>query len=260
MDDLDQSRKQKNEMVILSVIFGAFFCICILLLGAVLLLYTRNFNEFSTDPNFFIPATPTPASCPKVPTGWTLEVNETFDNNKKGWPLGLEYDDYGKTRSEIIDGKYRIQATVNRDVNYYYFPLMDFGTSDFFLRADVHQVEGPPDSLYGIIFRLNYDGDRYFFGIRDSQRFILDQRFRDEWVKLIPITYSPSIRSGETNQLTVLAQGSRFSLCANRLLVAEFENEDIAFGIAGFSYTLFNEGDEAEFEFDNFRLYVPPSE
>jgi len=259
MNDQDQARQQKKEMVILSVIFVALFCICFLALVAVLLIYTRNFNAFSADPNFLIPATPTPATCPKIPTGWTLEINETFDNNKKDWPLGLEYGEYGKTRSDIIDGKYNIQVTVNRDVNYYYFPLMDFRTSDFFLRADVRQVEGPSNSLYGIIFRLNYDGDRYFFGIRDTQRYILEQRFKDEWFELIPITYSPIVKPGEANQLTVLAQDSHFYFCINQLLVDEIENGEIESGIAGFSYTLFDEGDTAEFEFDNFRLYVPPT-
>jgi hypothetical protein len=63
----------------------------------------------------------------------------------------------------IIEGKYHVQATASRDVNYHFYPLMDFRTTDFFLRAVVRQLEGPLDSLYGIIFRLNYDSDRYFF-------------------------------------------------------------------------------------------------
>ncbi|MGD8406951.1 MAG: hypothetical protein PVJ21_25050 [Anaerolineales bacterium] len=111
MDDLEQSRKQKNEMVILSVIFGAFFCICIFLLGAVLLIYIRNFNAFSANPNLFLPATPTPATCPKVPTGWSLEINETFDNNKKDWPLGLSMMNMAEreTRLDII-GNSKIAA------------------------------------------------------------------------------------------------------------------------------------------------------
>jgi hypothetical protein len=98
-----------------------------------------------------------------------------------------------------------------------------------------------------------------FFGVRDNQRFTFREKSGDEWSTLIPTTYSSAIKPGETNQLTVLAEGSNFSFCINQLLVAEIENEDIEFGIAGFSYSLFNEGDEAKFEFDNFRLYVPPT-
>ena len=260
MDEQGQSRQQKREMVILSIIFGAFFCICILSLGVVLLIYTRNFNALSTNPYILIPGTPTPAVCPKVPLGWNLEIDENFDNNKKDWSVGLRYHDFGRTRSEIVNGNYQIQATASRSVNSYFHPRMNFKTYDFFLQGDVLQIEGPTGGLYGIMFRLNYDGDRYFFGIRDTQRFTLRQNFKDEWSTLIPATYSSAIRPGEPNQLTVLAQDSHFSFCINQLLVDEIDNGDIEFGIAGFSYTLFNEGDKAKFEFDNFRLYVPPSE
>ena len=263
MNNANQSNHQKEDLIFLFIILGVIACVCLICICIIASTSVSLFNSPSGDPFTFIPSTPTPAPayCPKVPSDWTLEINETFDNNKKDWTVGLEYDDYGKTRQDIADGKYKIQASASATQGVYrqYKPLMPYKTYDFYLKADVRQVEGPLDSEYGIVFRNNASGDLYNFGITDNQEFFFDQWFTDDWFNLLPITYTPIVKPGEPNQLTVLAQGAHFSLCINRLLVAEIENDDIVVGKAGFAYSLFNEGDEAEFEFDNFRLYVPPT-
>lgn len=258
MIDQDQSRQQKKEMVILTIVFGALFCICILILGTVLLVYTRSFNAYSADPNFLVPATPTPVSCPPVPSNWDVKIEDRFNNHLNEWPFGNTDDEYVTENQKIIDGKYRIHAVAKKSVNTYFYPSMDYKVYDFYLSADARQLEGQLDNMYGLMYRLNPDRDRYFFGIRETQRFTLRQYLMNEWHTLIPPTYSPAIMPGEANRLVVVANGSSFTFCINQALVAEIENADITSGKAGFSYSLFNEGDEATFEFDNFQLYVPP--
>lgn len=259
MDNQNQSLRHKGDIIFLVVILGVIFCVFAICAGLVSLLSIGYFNSQSAHPIAIIPATPTPGPCPPIPSDWDLKIEDRFDNNFNHWPIGQKDSDYGTKMREITDGKYRIHAVASKSVNSYFYPSMEYKVYDFYLAADVRQLEGQLSGLYGLVYRRNPDDDRYFFGILDTQMFTLRQKFMNEWHTLIPPTYSPAVRPGEANRLVVIANGSSFTFCINQTLIAEIENADITLGEAGFSYSLFNEGDEATFEFDNFQLYVPPS-
>jgi hypothetical protein len=261
MNKQDKSLFQRNDIIFLAVILGVLICICVLGFCIISLAAIGNFKAQSANPITFIQLTPTSSPCPPVRADWAVKVEDRFDDNHNHWPIGNELRaniiNVSEIR-EITGGKYRIQATARGSANRYFYPSMDYEVHDFYLMADVRQVEGPLYSLYGLNFRISPHGDQYFFGIRDTQRYTLSQVFEDQRQTLISPTYSPLIRPGETNQLVVVASGPHFVLCINQIAVAEIENADITQGKAGFSYSLIDEGDEATFEFDNFLLYTPP--
>ena len=59
------------------------------------------------------------------------------------------------------------------------------------------------------------------------------------------------------NRLAVVAEGAHFVLFVNDQYVAEVDDDRLSSGMVGVAVDLFDPGDEAVFEFDNFELRVP---
>jgi len=115
---------------------------------------------------------------------------------------------------------------------------------------------GPQSSSYGVVFR-QADKDFYAFEISDAQQFALSLYYQGQWMKLIDWTESSAIRPGEVNRVTVLGEGSHFSLYINDQHVGEAEDGQLSEGEVGLTITLYDAGDEAVFEFDKFEVRAP---
>ena len=80
-------------------------------------------------------------------------MNETFTPNINGWPTGTDSDEYLTSKMEIGHGALIHSAEAWRGVYASRYPRAE-ALSDFHLEADVRQVGGPPDSFYGLAFRV----------------------------------------------------------------------------------------------------------
>ena len=74
---------------------------------------------------------------------------------------------------------------------------------------------------------------------------------------MIDWTETTTIRPGETNRLTVLAEGSHYTFYINDQYVGEADEDRLSQGEAGVAIELREAGDAAVFEFDNFEVRAP---
>jgi hypothetical protein len=74
---------------------------------------------------------------------------------------------------------------------------------------------------------------------------------------LVESKHSASIRSGEMNRLTAMAEGSHYLFLVNDEVVAELEYGGLGSGASAVAMMLLGSGRSAVFEFDNFELRAP---
>ncbi len=200
-------------------------------------------------------ASPSPAPSPS-PQGARTIFSDTFDNNGNSWPVG----NYTETRltgsRQVSGGKYTFQATVQPNALWTEEPKMN-GVADFTLRTDARRINGPVSAMYGVKFRSRGEG-MYLFAVRDDQFFLV--AFWDQKVAPTPLidwTTTTAIRAGQVNLLEVIASGSRFTFNVNGQKVGEISDTRLPNGNAGVAMALFNPGDSALFEYDNFTMTAP---
>ncbi len=206
------------------------------------------------------PATATLLACVHntalVPAEWAVLVCDTFDANDREWPDGDYTGDLVTGTKSIVDGVYRWEANALDDVVWWSVPETS-SLSDFYLTVQVRRVSGADDAQYGVIFS-RADRDNYgLFKIRDSQHFKFSLRHEGEWDTVIDWAETTAVRPGDTNRLTVVAEGSHLTFYVNDQFVGEADEERLSAGKIGLAIELAEAGDSAVFEFDNFEIRAP---
>jgi hypothetical protein len=80
------------------------------------------------------------------------------------------------------------------------------------------------------------------------------RRDTDRWIDLMPFTPSPAVRpTGEANELSVRAIGSRLRLIVNGVQIAEIVDTVLETGGVG----IYAAGDGNQVEVDQFTVSVP---
>ncbi len=128
--------------------------------------------------------------------------------------------------------------------------------ADFYLTAQAQQVSGPADGSVGLLLRQWDDENYYLFRISQDQYYSFYLFSADEPIPLIDWTPDPSIRPSEPNQLTVVGKGSHFLFFINGEWVDESFDSSIEEGRFGLVAGLFNQGEAAIVEFDDFVLHI----
>lgn len=214
----------------------------------------------STPPPTAAPtSTPTPMREAASSALGSLILFDAFDSNANDWPMGDHNDSGFSHQWQIASGRYRWKIDTRQDVHWYVHPDIS-SVSDFSLTVEAQQVSGTDDSNYGVVFRVLDSQNFYHFAINSSQEFILLRKYKDRWTRLIDWTRSPVINPGKMNRLMVVAQGSHFGLYINDQPVGEADDDKLRKGKAGLTMELYNAGDEAIFEFDNFELRHLPED
>ena len=190
-------------------------------------------------------------------SNWPLLIFDPFDNNDNEWATGDVEDEYTNLTFTLDEGKYTWQATANQGFVWRVWPRPD-DVDDFYLAVDAHNISGNRDAQYGLIFR-NRDDSYFFFEVRDTQVFRVLSLYQNEWIELIPSTFSEAIRPGDVNHLEVLVRSDEFLLYINGQWVGETTGSYPSEGQAGLAIGLSNAGDESTIVFDNFDLRAPPS-
>jgi hypothetical protein len=126
--------------------------------------------------------------------------------------------------------------------------------SDFHLQVYVRQIDGPTGS-YGIHFRQqSLDSDFYRFAINREGQYQLLKKLGDEWITLVPWTFSAHLGQGASwNRLEVVALGAQIQIYANGWLLETITDASLD---KGYLLLFAESGDRpgVHVHFDDFRV------
>lgn len=183
---------------------------------------------------------------------------DDFDNNRNGWFVGQETDEYGEYDAEIGDGVYSvyIKATAE-DGNTSWFQPEDLELDDFTYVVEVNQVEASADFRYGLTFRSTAEGDYYLFEV-DNYGFEvwLYRAAAEEFEVLLDYTESSAIDPGGYNLLAVEADGPTMTFFINSEEVGVVEDDTLTSGSIGLAFVVFEQEEELRVEFEYLAVYA----
>jgi len=192
---------------------------------------------------------------------WRTILSDSFDNNRYDWDIYLEAEDewFFSFTQQIVNGVYRWEAEAKKDVIHWTYPDIP-NTADFHLSVLVRQVSGADDATAGVVFRHNRRTlEHYTFLIcPGKQVYAFYLWHNEEWTTLVDWTYSSAIVPDGWNRIEVMAIGSTFTFRINGRSVESVSDNTLTRGKVGVMLEIWEAGDEAVFEFDDFNLRVPP--
>jgi hypothetical protein len=245
-------------------------CLCSAILGILLwtqhdaisnLIATPTFTPSPTTrhtPTFTPSQTPTiTLSLPAVEEWEQVFASNFVSSDVSYWLTGHFENQYAVEDLDILNGKYRWDATAKRGFVRWGYPEID-PVFDFYLSVECQQMNLAVEGACGLVFRLVDSADYYMFGIDSmiSEYYVRMQR-EGEWSDLISSTPSEAIQPEQPNQISVLGQGSYFIFYINGTIVGEIQDDAFESGYVGVIIELFDAGAHSAFEFDNFVLRVP---
>lgn len=187
---------------------------------------------------------------------WTVVINEFFFDNANDWATGERDGNYAKINWTLGDGVYRWETIAHDGFVWWVYPEIE-PSSDFYLAADIMQIDGPPDSEMGLMFRHTDDGTYYTFEIDGQQDFAVFYQDGSDWNTIWEWTESTAIIPDGINRLAVIAQGEHMIFYINDQFVAEVFGSYTNSGTAGLLVGLGEAGQEGIWEFYNFEYRVP---
>jgi hypothetical protein len=201
------------------------------------------------------PAVVSPALGLQPPAGWRLAFSETFGNDSGRWLLLDETQGYATQKSTIANGAYHWVSEAHQDFVSYVYPDSE-QVSNFHATVRARRVSGTMGGEYGLGFRIQ-DEWYYRFIVSDLGLFTVEKYYLGEWTDLISNSLSTEIHPDETNALTIVASGDRFTFYINGHSVGQAQDRSLENGHIGVTIGLQEEGDIAVFEFDDFEIWVP---
>lgn len=187
---------------------------------------------------------------------WPVLLFDTFEDNRNDWIDG-EIDDQYASIYVTINGTYQWEISAKQGFHWRVWPESDL-VSDFYLAVDAQNIGDNIDAQYGLIFRENNDS-YFYWEIRDTQSYRLFS-YQDDWIELIPSTFTEAIQPGAQNHLVVVSENDVFKLWINDQYVGQITGSVPAKGQAGVAVGLSNPGEESVIIFDNFELRALSSE
>jgi len=192
---------------------------------------------------------------------WPVVFDDNFVN-ADDWCEGEDSGRFADTNLYVSGGKYRWFAQAKDGVIWWCTPEAGM-VSDFSVTVDARQVSGTVNSDFGLVLRMDANGNYYYFGVSetstvsDQGSFSFQVRYKEKWETILDWTPTTAVRLGDTNQLQALVEGEHFELYINGELVGTAESDRVQTGEAGVAIELYDKGDVAAFEFDNFELRSP---
>ncbi len=177
------------------------------------------------------------------------DFTDDFRRNDGTW--GVKSDE---TSSIFYQrGAYHISVAVTNTVSW---GTADLDVSDFLVEVDAAHVAGALDNEMGVMFRQQDNDNFYVFMISSDGYYRLEKLVDGEWEQIIKWTASSAINTGEgsRNRFGVLAQGTKFRLFVNDVLIDEAEDDTFASGNIGLAVGSFGEAG-IEIAFDNIDLW-----
>jgi hypothetical protein len=251
----------KDATIPLLVSGGLMFFVCALL--CVVTYLSRDVIRESLGPNLgsLLPS-PTPGlltsqPCPALNSTWHTELEDSFTNNRLGWPLGRNDDSYGKSNVRIEEGQLLVDLSSTQGVFLHPIPTKNRSLNDFYFSAEVDQTKGLDWDGFGLFVRADGSVIHHFF--LNNQGDIALQQFTSDkqWGAPLYTPYSIPINNAEMNKLTMIRENDRTILCVNDMTAFDLDQDGYVFGSFAVAIAVPAGEEDAAFAFDNFRLFAP---
>lgn len=252
--DPEDNQPSRQQWILIAVV--GFIAVCGLLLflsGGVLTTYSWFSEQQAEAAETAAAATAVVVErdqAMKDASEWPVLLFDTFDDNQNAWIDG-EIDDQYSYIQVTINGVYQWESSAKQGFHWRVWPESDL-VSDFYLAVDAQNIGENIDAQYGLIFREN-DDSYFYWEITDTQYYRLFS-YQDEWVELIPSTFTEAIQPGAQNHMVVVSENDEFKLWINDQFVNQFSSSFPSKGQAGVALGLSYEGEESVIIFDNFEL------
>jgi hypothetical protein len=164
--------------------------------------------------------------------------------------LGVVNDD-ARTMG-CAQGHYQLLKKKGNSTQWTYYTNLDVGNA--IVEVDT-LVTQPVDSyLYGLIFRVAKDGNRFYEFVLDGQgRYSLGYGARGQSTQpLINLAPAPGYKPDATNRLKAIAQGNDIAVYLNDQWLNTVSSPELTSGSVG--VLLSNDAPNAEVVFDNLRV------
>ncbi len=278
------STPPRSTNIVLLIALGAIvlFCVC----GVIAYTLLNATGIISTQVNLFRTATPTSVAIADTPTATSIEtplatfeptnpptldtatpiatsvatstIPETFvafhaDFFADTCPL---FAGSNETREYGCDfGEYYMQHKV-ATTRYSY---VEGEYDDAVLEANGYFIKGSGKYEYGVVFRANTDGTRYYvFTVTQDGKYNVSLYQNEKYTDLIPYTASPIVRVGDDNFFRVVMRGSKFDFYLNDEYLNSVTDINIPRGVTGFFF--YNGEPNTEIGFDQLTIstFTPP--
>ncbi len=200
--------------------------------------------------------------------GWTLMVDEGFDDNENNWDTGPYENDNVTLSRTIEDGKYTWDVESNAIWEFWAFAEEGEVVEDFVATVEIKHLEGHSLEGFGLILRA-YEDEFYVLRFDDQGHAGFFICSPDKCTALMERT-TTAIKPGDVNEITVQAQGSRFTFYINGQQISSIEDDRLPRGYVGIMMSTsgmpestlnFNSDDDqyhpTRFEIDNFKIWIP---
>ncbi len=243
--------------LILVAVCGVFGC----LIGGYQIISRRDVSKLIAS----ILPTPTPLPNPQLHPGILL-YSSNFDY-RGIWEVGRIDNEWMTLDKSVINSKYLWNTVAKAPITDYSIPTepIDVPFQKYQASVDVHQLNGPTDGLYGIIFDY-VDGNNYWeWSIREGGGCsYLVERAQGIWKDPVA-RMAVQIKKGEMNTLTVKISKDLLFFYVNGALAGSYKNPSLGESsfidskTNGLVVDLFHAGDRSTIEFDNYVISVPPN-
>jgi len=188
---------------------------------------------------------------------WSLFFSDAFMTDTGVWYTGTYRTPRLEGTITVGNGNHLWQVTTFQETSWWLRPDLA-AISNFSLDVEMQQVSGPTESSYGVIFRLQENGNfRYYrFRITGSQTYEVAFVDGNTVTTLIDWTWSSAIRPSDSNQIRIIGQGSQFTFYINGEYVDETSDRSLDTGQVGIIVGL-PEADQAVFQTTNFTVRTP---
>lgn len=177
------------------------------------------------------------------------DIEEDFSSGKSLFDTSYDSD----TSIYMKSGELRIGVDAENTLSW--TPLSK-DVADYYVEVDAIHHEGSLDNEFGILSRLDDDGNYYFFTTSSDGYYSIQKRSGGKWETVVDWTETGTINQdeGATNTLGLLAEGDSYAFLINDTIVDSTVDDTIsgtriALGAAAFSDPPIDMG------FDNFRLW-----
>lgn len=188
---------------------------------------------------------------------WLLAFHDEFNLNENDWKTDKDYNnEYGTDQSILKNGRLSWSGEAHEGFQAFRYPGIDSFTN-FKVSVDTIIISGELNTNnHGIFFRAN-DNGAYSFLISDQYFAVFAFFTDDEDITLIDWTKDSSIRLSEQNNLSVIAEGIKFTFLINGKTVATITDNTHSSGFIGLEFGINEPGAEVIVEFDNLKIWVP---
>ncbi len=193
------------------------------------------------------------------PAGWQMVLEDPFDSNQNRWDMEYGATEWGVLEQILKEGSYHWSLDSSQSEGLFTRSLANVTQrlEDFYLSVEVSQsTDAPNMAAGGLLFRYSDQDNFCVFSADGTQQVSISVLKDDEWEDLLIWTYAPELRRDGANRLVVLARGKRVKFFVNDVLVHELDDVHFSEGGVGLVAQVY-EDEKAQFQFDNFRLYVP---